>query len=151
MAGRLVTLTLTEFKVLRVLSTNAGRAVTYDSLLRQAWGKRERGSAAPTLVRAIVKGLRRKLGDDAARPAYVRNERAASAIACPDPATVEYRRGYAGKTTTPPTASLRPVDSRPEKPRFQTIDNNGTLRHLERPAAERSGSGVPRPATIAPA
>ena len=66
---------MTEFEVLRVLSTNAGRAVTYDSLLRQAWGKRDRDSAAPKLVRAIVRGLRRKLGDDAARPAYVRNVR----------------------------------------------------------------------------
>ena len=73
-AGR-VTLTMTEFEVLRVLSTNAGRAVTYDSLLRQAWGNRERGSAAPKLVRAIVKGLRSKLGDDAAKPAYVCNVR----------------------------------------------------------------------------
>ena len=74
-AGRPVTLTMTEFEVLRVLSANAGRAVTYDSLLRQAWGKRERGSAAPKLVRAIIKGLRSKLGDDAAKPAYVRNVR----------------------------------------------------------------------------
>ena len=74
-AGRLATLTMTEFEVLRVLSANAGRAVTYDSLLRQAWGERERGSAAPKLVRAIVKGLRRKLGDDASKPAYVRNVR----------------------------------------------------------------------------
>jgi len=74
-AGRPLTLTMTEFEVLRVLSTSAGRAVTYDSLLHQAWGKRRRGSAAPKLVRAIVRGLRRMLGDDAADPAYVRNER----------------------------------------------------------------------------
>ena len=74
-AGRLVTLTMTEFEVLRVLSANAGRAVTYDLLLRQAWGKRERGSAAPKLVRAIVRGLRSKLGDDAAKPAWVCNVR----------------------------------------------------------------------------
>ena len=74
-AGRPLTLTRTEFEVLRVLSTNAGRAVTYDSLLRQAWGKRKRGSAAPKLVRAIVTVLRSKLGDDAAKPAYVCNVR----------------------------------------------------------------------------
>ena len=74
-AGRLVTLTATEFEVLRVLSTNAGRAVTYESLLRRAWGQRYRGSTDPKLVRALVKDLRRKLGDDAANPAYVRNER----------------------------------------------------------------------------
>ena len=74
-AGRPVTLTVTEFEVLRVLSTNAGRAVTYESLLRRAWGRRDRGSSDPRLVRAVVKSLRRKLGDDAANPAYVRNER----------------------------------------------------------------------------
>ena len=32
-------------------------------------------SAAPKLVHAMVKGLRRKLGDDAAKPAYMLNER----------------------------------------------------------------------------
>ena len=74
-AGRPVTLTVTEFEVLRVLSTNAGRAVTYQSLLRQAWGRRDFGPGDAKLVRAIVKTLRRKLGDDAANPAYVRNER----------------------------------------------------------------------------
>ena len=74
-ADRPVPLTVTEFEVLRVLSINAGRVVTYDSLLRQAWGRRDRGSGDPKLVRAIVKSLRRKLGDDPASPAYVRNER----------------------------------------------------------------------------
>ncbi len=74
-AGRPVELTATEFDLLRVLSVNAGRVVTYDSLLRQAWGRRDRGAADPKLVRAMVKTLRRKLGDDAARPAYVLNER----------------------------------------------------------------------------
>ena len=73
--GRLVMLTMTEFEVLRVLSANAGRLVMSDSLLRQAWGKRERGSAAPKLVRATVRGLRSKLGDDAGKPAWVCNGR----------------------------------------------------------------------------
>ncbi len=74
-ARRPVTLAVTDFEVLRVLSTNAGRAVTYESLLRRAWGRRYRGSTNPKLVRALVKDLRRKLGDDAANLAYVRNER----------------------------------------------------------------------------
>ena len=74
-ADRPVTLTVTEFEVLRVLSTSAGRVVTYESLLGRAWGRRNRGSGDPRVVRAIVKSLRRKLGDDAANPAYVRNER----------------------------------------------------------------------------
>ena len=73
--GRLLELTATEFETLRVLSVNAGRVVTYRSLLRQARKGRAGGSGAPRQVHAIVKRLRRKLGDDAARPVYVRNER----------------------------------------------------------------------------
>ena len=73
--GQLLELTATEFETLRVLSVNAGRVVTYHSLLRQARGGRNRGSGDPRQVHAIVKRLRRKLGDDAARPLYVRNER----------------------------------------------------------------------------
>jgi DNA-binding response OmpR family regulator/signal transduction histidine kinase len=73
--GRPVALTVTEFEVLRVLSTSAGRVVTYGSLLRQAWRRRDRGTGDPKIVRAMVKSLRRKLGDDAANPAYVLNER----------------------------------------------------------------------------
>ena len=77
-AGRPVQLTATEFELLRVLSVNAGRVLTFDTLLRQAWGKPGRGSGDPKVpkrVRAVVKRLRRKLGDDTANPAYIRNER----------------------------------------------------------------------------
>ena len=74
-AGRPVELTATEFELLRVLSVNAGRVLRYSALLRQAWGGRDPGSGDPKRVRAIVKTLRRKLGDDAARPAYIVNER----------------------------------------------------------------------------
>ncbi len=73
MAGRPAQLTATEYELLRVLSLSAGRVVTYDALLRQAWSGRESGG--PKVVRAFVKTLRRKLGDDAARPAYIFNER----------------------------------------------------------------------------
>ena len=72
-AGRAVELTATEYELLRVLSLNAGRVSTYDTLLRQVWGGRGHGD--PKLVRAIVKRLRRKLGDDAADPVYIFNER----------------------------------------------------------------------------
>ncbi len=72
---RLVELTATEFELLRVLSVNAGRVVTYHSLQRQAWGGRDRGRDDPKQVHAVVKRLRRKLGDDATRPRYILNER----------------------------------------------------------------------------
>jgi len=58
-----------------VLSLKAGRVITHESLLRQAWRRRDQGSTDPKLVRAVVKRLRRKLGDDAADPTYICNER----------------------------------------------------------------------------
>ena len=67
--GSPLELTATEFDVLRVLSVNAGRVVTYDALLRQVWGRREQGGAQ--LVRTYVKRLRRKLGDDPVNSAYI--------------------------------------------------------------------------------
>ena len=71
--GRAVSLTATEYELLRILSVNAGRVVTSESLLRQVWGVS--GSTDTEPVRAFVKKLRSKLGDDASRPAYIFNER----------------------------------------------------------------------------
>ena len=71
--GRPVELTPTEFGLLRVLSLKAGRVVTTNSLLRQVWGRR--GGGDSERVRTYVKKLRRKLGDDAANPAYIFNKR----------------------------------------------------------------------------
>ena len=72
-AGRPVQLTVTEYELLRILSVNAGRVVTYDSLVRQMWSGPDYGD--PDRVRTFVKLLRRKLGDDSAQPAYILNER----------------------------------------------------------------------------
>lgn len=69
-----VRLTATEYEVLRLLSANAGRVLTYRSLLRQAW-VRYPDRASPKLVHAVVKRLRRKLGEDATSAAYILNER----------------------------------------------------------------------------
>ncbi len=68
-AGRAVELTATEFELLRLLSVNAGRVLTHEALLRRVWGGKDAADA--TSVRSFVKKLRHKLGDDAARPAYI--------------------------------------------------------------------------------
>ena len=52
---------------------DTGRPVTYETLLRLAWG--ERDGAGVQRVRNFVKKLRAKLGDDAVRPAWILNER----------------------------------------------------------------------------
>ena len=71
--GRVAPLTATEYELLRILSVNAGRVVTTEALLRQAWDDRDPADSEP--VRAVVRRLRAKLGDDAARPTYIFNER----------------------------------------------------------------------------
>ena len=44
LAGRRVELTATEYELLRVLSVNAERVMTHDSLLRQVWSRTESGN-----------------------------------------------------------------------------------------------------------
>ena len=72
-AGRAVELTATEYELLRVLALNAGRVTTFDTLLRQVWGRPGGRDSEP--VRTFVKKLCQKLGDDAAEPTYIFNER----------------------------------------------------------------------------
>ena len=72
-ASRPVELTAREFELLRVLSVNAGRVATYEVLLRQVWGGQAYGNTG--LVRVFIKKLRRKLGEDPKKPAYIFNHR----------------------------------------------------------------------------
>ena len=71
-AGRPITLTPTQFKLLAELSNNAGRVLTHDELLRSVWGPGH--SADQPLLRSFVKGLRGKLGDNARDPVYIFTE-----------------------------------------------------------------------------
>ena len=73
LGGAAIDLTATEYEVLRLLSLHAGRVVTFETLLRRVWTKRANGDA--NLVRIFVRNLRRKLGDNAASPVYLFNER----------------------------------------------------------------------------
>ena len=74
-AGNPVPLTATEYELVRVLALQAGRVVTFDTLLRRVWPKRKYKHTGASPLRAFVGSLRRKLGDDAADPTYVLNER----------------------------------------------------------------------------
>ena len=75
--GNEVTLTATEYEVLRILSVEAPRVVATGSLLRQAWGAHLDPNVRSEAhrVRAFVRKLRRKLGDDAGPPRLILNER----------------------------------------------------------------------------
>ena len=72
-AGRPVRLAPTEYELLVELSRHAGRVLTHSLLLQRVWGMSDAGD--PRFVRAAVKRLRRKLGDDAGHPRYILTER----------------------------------------------------------------------------
>ncbi len=72
-AGEPVDLTRLEFRLLAELSANAGRLIPHEQLLMRVWGQENSGSSQP--VRAYVKRVRRKLGDDADNPAYIFTKR----------------------------------------------------------------------------
>ena len=72
-AGREVELTATEYELLRALSLNAGRVTTSETLLNRVWPGRNNSDTK--VVRAFVKQLRQKLGDDAANPTWIFNVR----------------------------------------------------------------------------
>ena len=71
-AGRQVRLTATEYNLLFELSINAGRVLTHDQLLERVWRAKNTGDSQ--VLRAFVKALRRKLGDDARNPTYILTE-----------------------------------------------------------------------------
>lgn len=70
--GQKVHLTATEYQLLYELSRRAGRVLSQDELLRRIWGAEYMGDIQ--LLRAFVKTLRQKLGDDARRPTYIFTE-----------------------------------------------------------------------------
>ena len=72
-AGRDIRLTAIEFDMLKLLAMNAGRPVTYETVRRRVWDGRKSGSEGA--VRAFVKKLRGKLGDDATNPTWIHTER----------------------------------------------------------------------------
>ena len=65
-------LTPTEYDLLRVLVTHAGKVLTHRQLLREVWGV---GYEQEThMLRVNVSNLRRKLEPDPTRPRHIRTE-----------------------------------------------------------------------------
>ncbi len=72
LAGQPVQLTAKEYDLLRTLSTNAGRVLTHDQLLRRVWGTGKRGNVRT--LRTHLRRLRQKLNEDAGNPTYIFSE-----------------------------------------------------------------------------
>jgi DNA-binding response OmpR family regulator len=65
-SGQRLSLTVTEFRLLHCLMTNAGTVVSTVALLKQVWGYQDPGGS--DVVRVTVHRLRRKLEQDPSRP-----------------------------------------------------------------------------------
>jgi two-component system response regulator VicR len=68
-SGQQVSLTVTEFRLLHCLMTNAGTVVPTTTLLKQVWGYADTGGS--DVVRVTVHRLRRKLEEDPTRPSLL--------------------------------------------------------------------------------
>ena len=73
-AGQHVHLTPTEYRLLAVMATNAGRVVTNPQLLRAVWGPAHAENGH--YLRIYMGHLRHKLEDDPAQPRYLITETA---------------------------------------------------------------------------
>lgn len=70
--GAPVKLTRKEFELLRLLAVNAGRVLTHQYLLQQAWGPAHLDDSH--YLRIFIGHLRQKLGDDPAQPKLIVTE-----------------------------------------------------------------------------
>jgi two-component system KDP operon response regulator KdpE len=67
-----ISLTPTEYEILRILLQNAGKVLTHHQLLRQVWGTAY--EADMHILRVNISNLRRKIEPDPSRPHYLVTE-----------------------------------------------------------------------------
>ncbi len=70
--GEVVSLTPTEYALLRALALHPGRVLTHNQLLRQVWGLGY--EAELHMLRVNLSNLRRKIEPDSTRPTYIQTE-----------------------------------------------------------------------------
>ncbi|MCC6984922.1 MAG: response regulator [Anaerolineales bacterium] len=69
--GQEVQLTPTEYDLLKILVTHAGKVITHRQLLRQVWGD---GYDDMHILRVNISNLRGKIEPDPSRPTYIHTE-----------------------------------------------------------------------------
>ncbi|CAG0984482.1 KDP operon transcriptional regulatory protein KdpE [Planctomycetaceae bacterium] len=69
---RLITLTPTEYNILKILVTHAGKVLTHHQLIKEVWGSNY--EADSHLLRVNVSNLRRKVENDTLKPQYIITE-----------------------------------------------------------------------------
>jgi len=71
--GRVVSLSPTEYRLLKCLLDNAGRVMTYKNLLTQVWGPEHADNTV--CLKVHIHNLRKKIEQDPERPHYIVTER----------------------------------------------------------------------------
>lgn len=71
-AGESVHLTQNEFRIVSLLSANAGKVLTYDFILKELWGPAAKGDNQA--LRVHMANIRRKLEKNPAEPRYIFTE-----------------------------------------------------------------------------
>ena len=71
--GQVIKLTPTEYELLKVLATNAGRVMTHKQLLQKVWGGHQYNTDSHYL-RVYVGHLRKKIEKDPTRPTFIVTE-----------------------------------------------------------------------------
>jgi two-component system KDP operon response regulator KdpE len=71
-AGEPISLTPTEYDLLRLLAENEGKLLTHPAILRAIWGPAYREES--NYLHVYVSHLRRKIEPDPARPRYILNQ-----------------------------------------------------------------------------
>ena len=72
LSGKEVQLTPTEYDLLRLLLTHAGKVMTHSQLLKQIWGIAY--LEQPHVLRVNISNLRRKIEADPSRPRHIITE-----------------------------------------------------------------------------
>jgi two-component system, OmpR family, KDP operon response regulator KdpE len=71
--GQTVKLTPIQWRLLEALVSQPGRLLTYQQVIQEVWSA-QHGDEARDSLRAHMRTLRRKLGDDATAPRYIETE-----------------------------------------------------------------------------
>lgn len=71
-SGREISLTPTEYDILRLMVTHAGKVLTHSQILKQVWGMAY--LEQPHVLRVNISNLRRKIEADPSRPRHIITE-----------------------------------------------------------------------------
>lgn len=71
-ADKEIKLTQTEYNIVEVLSTHAGRVLTYSEIIKKIWGYSDSGSVKKLQVN--MANIRKKLGEQPGEYRYIQNE-----------------------------------------------------------------------------